>query len=341
MKLKLIIICIFSIFICNELSAQTGSLARKSKKNGTSVNLELGVDRFFGYALYRIGGTVVDNNNGAIGQSVDPISQLEFPLNVFMASLDVELTFSDTVRLHVNGKKSINSSSGKMEDSDWGIWFSAGNYWADSKSLDVFSESDSSLNSFMIDGDVQFNIIHRRKVSCYFGAGLFYQNMQFDISNLDQSYPSYSRYSGNLSSQYSGHTYISGTGITYDVEYFIPYLVLSPEVSITNDFIVSGRLGFSPYVIANDVDDHILRSKKMTGKSSGTAFLINLRAQYYFSSYFYIKLYLDSLLVDTVGEQTQVYYATTSEANLGDSATIDNELSGRQFSAGIYCGIFF
>ena len=54
-------------------------------------NIKSGFDRYFGYTLYQIGGVARDSY-GNKGKLPFPISELKFPLEVWMANLTLTTT---------------------------------------------------------------------------------------------------------------------------------------------------------------------------------------------------------------------------------------------------------
>src|SRR4030042_2059779 len=85
----------------------------------------LSVERLFGFTKYQIGGRY-NSAAGGSGTIRFPVSELSFPLGVFITTLDLDLTvlekFGISLKIKHNnffGVQHFNSKAGKMKDSDW------------------------------------------------------------------------------------------------------------------------------------------------------------------------------------------------------------------------------
>ncbi|HNV47930.1 MAG TPA: omptin family outer membrane protease [Spirochaetota bacterium] len=294
------------------------------------VSGEAGIERIFGYTQYRIGGKVTPAK-GKAGTLHYPVSELQFPLDVYWLSIGGMVKFTDDVRANGSFKTNVNRDAGKMKDSDWGYWYLQGKTWADYRTLDVYSLSDASLKGYILDADIQFRAFEMEPFTLHLGVGFMYQYFGYDISNLDQWYPSYNTYRAYLSPTYSNHDYVRDLIMTYTVEYFIPYLELVPELKVGAAALLSAQLGLAPYVIARDVDDHILRSKVMDGSATGWAFMASIKGEYYIDKTVSVSLAAGYLWIWTKGKQSQSFYETTDESTAGYIGTIENRIITEQY----------
>lgn len=131
----------------------TGLGATSADAVKPKFDLRAGMGVMSGDTTYEIGGEF----SGSFAYTYRfPISELKFPLDVYMASAHGTLNFQDRWSIHVNGKKNITDDAGKLEDSDWGIWYEEGCPYCSSDSLDIFSESDAELDALIIDIDFHF-----------------------------------------------------------------------------------------------------------------------------------------------------------------------------------------
>ncbi|MBU1163723.1 MAG: omptin family outer membrane protease, partial [Proteobacteria bacterium] len=216
-------------------------------------DLTLGHGMLRGDSTYQIGGTV-DTPSGS-SEIHFPLSELEFPLDVYMVSLGGSLEFAEKWKLNANVKKNITSDAGKMKDSDWGVFFD------DPNSLDIYSESDADLEALITDINLRYRFYKKSNWSFIAGLGYLRQNFDYEVSNLDQWYPSLNDYYG-----YDiGHDYVSGKVLEYEVTYSIPYMEIGTQFKIKDKFSVEASLGYSPIVNVTDEDNHILRSKVSEG----------------------------------------------------------------------------
>ncbi|MCP4708443.1 MAG: hypothetical protein GY869_07455, partial [Planctomycetes bacterium] len=187
-----------------------------------------------GDTTYRIGG--VFYGPGISGGAVNinyPLSQLEFPLDVYMATLNTSLEFADRWEINFNAQKNINDPGGVMKDSDYLSLFQEvdadGNAtgvihtaW-DLQFPDTYSESDASLDAMIFD----LNMRYRFYGNLYAGIGYIYQNFDFDLSNVRQWNPISDYYARYDPAYYQPGVYGHGVGLAYEVTYHIPYLELA------------------------------------------------------------------------------------------------------------------
>jgi len=280
-----------------------------------------------------------------------PISKLKFPLGVYLATVDAKMTVGI---LEISGgvKKNITDQAGHMRDYDWGIpyWDDAGdegpgwyvNMWENSTGewymLDVESTSKSEVDVtiwnakiasrlFAYRYDQKYRDMMDRKTRHYKGElsaslGIGYEVRSFDYETelIRQWSPS-----GIEGFDYTGD---GSVGITYDVEYSIPYI----ELELANrgekiDFEMG--LGYSAYVRAKDKDTHLLRVPGpiyAKGDCDGQAYKLKAGLQYNFTPRWFVKGVFDYLYIRTHGEQVNNIYAGTSDGHSWDSESwVTNE----------------
>ena len=87
-----------------------------------NFTMELNLNRTFGYTQYQIGGflTMEDDQSGV---TQDPLSELVFPAEFFVAQLNLNLELSSYYIFKLNLGTNIDKGIGKMKDSDFGIWW--------------------------------------------------------------------------------------------------------------------------------------------------------------------------------------------------------------------------
>lgn len=333
--MKELVILLLSL-IALQLFAQQEQTTPIIKQDRLSI--ELGLQKYFGYTQYQIGGHVV-LADGTEGFVWSPLSQLKFPMEVFMLSMDLKWQASPKLRFNFNIKTNINKESdGKMEDSDWGIWY--GTYpGANYSTLDVFSESTAKLKSWIIDGNFDYQLIKEPKIfRLSLGAGFLYQNFDYEVFDLTQWYPSYTQYSGFLPPQYGSKIDIAGKVLTYKVEYNIPYIQINPEIKLDESFELKASFKFSPFVTAKDFDNHILRSKSCKGEAKGTALMITLKALLKMTGHISLTSELGYAQIKTSGTQKQYNYISGNDVY---TATIDNKIESEQYFISIGLGLSF
>jgi len=289
---------------------------------GSKVNLTLGIDKASGDTTYQIGGTI-DLAGGESEEIHFPLSQLEFPLDVYMVSVGGSIEFAEKWKVNVGVKKNITSDAGKMKDSDWGIYWLEGYPWGEQDTLDIYSESDADLDALMMDINLRYRFYERSDWSFAAGVGYIRQNFDYEVSNLDQWYPSSNYYFG-----YDWpHDHVSGKIITYEARYSIPYVEIATGSKLKDKFHVEASLGYSPMVNVTDEDNHILRDRVTKGDCDGDAILFSLKGHYEFRKPWFLTIQVGYMSIDTDGKETQYL-----EGEL--YCTIDKKIKSQQMFIG-------
>ncbi len=312
--------------------------------NNINLSVDLGTGVMRGHTTYQIGGDV-KYADGARDNLHFPISELKFPLDVYMASLSASAEFKERWKLIINAKKNITDAAGTMEDSDWGYWHDGADLPHDPgstcdpdrcypDSLDIYSESDAELEALIVDVDFRYRFFNKAfsktRLSFFAGAGHIYEKFSYEVSDVDQWYPSYQDYFGvDL-----GHDEVSGKVLTYDIKYFIPYIKAGTTFAVMDRLGIEGSFAFSPYLIIKDEDNHILRDKISEGELEGYAIMFSLEGRYNFSKHWYTKLEINYMNLYAEGEQEQ---------SIGGAhfATIDQEITSEQMTALLKAGYSF
>jgi len=265
------------------------------------VGICLGVGKLDGYTKYQIGGKV----EGPSGSSYVhfPISELEFPLSVPMVSLEVSTESPGPWKFGAIIKKNIARSAGKAKDSDWGAYYLEGYSWAEQNTLDIYSESDADLNAVTVDINLRYRWYNKSGWSLFAGLRYSYENFDYELSDLDQWYPSSDYYVG----EDAGHSCTSGKVGSYNVIYNIPYLEITSMFTINHTITIQGGLGYSPLVHVTDEDHHILRDLVYEGDFYGDAVMIFLDARYNVTEKWFLRIDYKKTALDADGE-SKAYY---------------------------------
>lgn len=310
------------------------------------VDVEIGLERFCGYTLYQIGGKIVTPEGSSSAYGHSPISQLKFPIDVYMASLSLRFNIAEKFSLgfqvknnDLNGALKFNSYSGKMKDTDWGLWYLDGQPWALPNTIDIYSSSDARLSALIVNGDFLYQIAKTQRFLLRFGVGFFYQNLDYTITNLYQWYPSYPLYASFMTIQDALPVGQSGKVLTYQIQYYFPYLKAAAGVNVTERLCISPALEYSPLVRAKDRDDHLLRSKISKGESFGYSVTISCKADYRFGSRLVIGATFSYTMIDTEGHQKQAGPYESSPI-IVPYGRIENKIESKQFLAGLSIGYY-
>jgi hypothetical protein len=286
-----------------------------------------------------------------------PVSELKFPLEVGLATLDAKITID---KLSISGgiRRNITDNAGNMRDYDWGIpfWDEDGehgpgwyvNVWTDGTHewyfLDIESKSKSEVDVMAWEAKVDYRIFsyhydykysdlfdgstdhYKGDVRGFFGIGYEKRSFKYDCSLIRQWSPS-----GIPNQDFVGD---GSTSITYDVDYSIPYAEF--EVADTRGKLSIGMsVGYSPFVQAKDEDDHLIRVPGpiySKGDCTGHALKYAADVQYDVTPHWAVKFVFDYLYIRAFGDSDSVIYAGSSGDRSWDSAawTIDERIVSRE-----------
>lgn len=320
-----------SVFIVSAYGEETfiKDVVDKQPKKIGSFELENGFERTSLYTLYQIGGKMITRQGAGITHF--PISELKFPMDVFMFYLAMNLNISDILTVHFNVRKNIHNYVGKMKDSDWVPYPGF---------RTVYSESDARLNGVISDVDIIARFFSISFFSLKIGAGFMHQYLYYWCSNTRQTsiYTDTPPYIG--SPQYM---IIQGNVITYEVQYYITTLQMTPVFTLWGRLEIMISIRFSPYLKARDIDDHILRAKKSKSDAEGSAFMPFIRIRYLFDNRVFIATKLEYISLKTRGKQIQSYYLPVKEADYipGWYARLDVRHKSEQVTVSLGAGYSF
>lgn len=275
----------------------------------------------YGYTLYEIGGLVTEPN-GTSGVAPFPLSEIKYPLNIFLVTLKGDWCFLDKFDIALDFKMSVSSNNGFVEDSDWGTA-------SDPTALISYSTSQSTLNFFSFDPVFLYRVYSENSFTVSVGPGFLFQHYYMTVNNLNQS------------SDVFGSGYVPGEVATYELYQYMIYGAI--KLNYTSYLVNVGFLaGVSP-VFCSDDDNHILRSKENKGSSSGLGAILRLEISRDIAQNVFIALKGDFIYITTSGTQQQSYYSAPNEdgAPVGLADTINYTQESMQFTAGLDIGIVF
>lgn len=279
-----------------------------------NFSLEPSIGRLYGHTLYNISGYGFFSGYG----NADWSSELKWPLNNTLAGISLNVTDNKMIDIDLSARTSIDNDSGKMKDSDY----------VDT-TLIIYSESDSDTEVFELDIKAKLYTKKEKTYLIDLLAGFKYQELSFEASNLVQD---------DIS---GSHVIVSGLVGTYDVDYYIPAVGVGFR-SLEGSKAAWNIASYLGYVIVRDTDDHILRSKESTGKSTGVSFTLAGESSYDISERTFITLSGEFTYIYAEGEQKQTWYETTSEAVKGTTFNeIPLEIESSQGMINLGLGIRF
>lgn len=288
-------------------------------------NLQAGAGYWAGETAYSIGGEAWTPEEGYF-QLPDKISELTFPYDVPIGTVGGSLLYKGRFQLHGRVSANLSDPSTKMTDSDWGV------FTEDSDSLDIYSESDATLSAVAADVGARFwfrNTVTTNRFGWSLGIGpsLYYEKSEWEISALDQWYPSRPEL---------GHDYESGKVATYSTTTIMPYLDFCALLKFRK---LSGRLGIGAGpVLVQDEDDHILRQKRSTADLAGIGVKGSVEVRYDFTRHIFTQARITALAISAEGTQTQEGYGGELT---GFYAEIDESYRSTSVSGDLSLGFAF
>jgi len=293
------------------------------------VSASIGTGYLAGDTQYQIGGRVIDADG--VYDFHFPISELKFPLDAFMVKGTVTADFAERWSLMASAATNITDDTGNTENRDW----------LTPNSLDIYSESDTEMDALLLEGKVSYMFyqwydghgsisgISNRNIqfSHFAGLGYKYQRFDFEVSNLDQWYPT---------SPSTPHDLVSGLVATYEAEYQIPYLELSMEMKVAEKFLLELGVAYAPFVDFQDEDQHLLLDKvnRADHDWAGDAMFVRLKGRYNFNPHWFLELDAEAMKIESEGESNAYFGGVWDHS-------IDHEVESEQYSAYLSIGASF
>jgi outer membrane protease len=280
--------------LCGSAFATDSNLPETTTENVAITTISVGTEILDGDTTYKIGYPVT--MDGVTTEGYFPFSELKWPLDVVMGRVDMTATFPKGWRIKGYVKKNLSEPNDDMEDSDWLTE-------SNPKQLDVYSESYiSDFSAFIADLDMEYIFYKNRVISFFGGAGYQYQKFEYDANLRYQYSPS-----GLSGYDYTG----DGTvGISYEISYYVPYLIVGTDIQIADSFKLSSSFAFSPYVKAKDEDQHRLREyggKVTNSDMDGIGYIFIISGKYNFTPKWYAELGFQATRFDVDGTMDQAY----------------------------------
>jgi outer membrane protease len=302
-------------------------LAQNAFAERPDVRLSAGIGYLQGETTYQIGGhyttTHPDDPEGYLNF---PVSELDWPLNVVMGSVDLTASYW-RLSGEASYKMSLSEPKQKMEDSDWMTQSAPGQ-------LDAYSETGVTLDSKIFDGNINFEFLKYKGWGMQVGLGYMWQDFSFVASNGYQwspsGYPPDVIYTGPL----------DGRTITYDVTYSIPYAQLLVNF-YTKKFKGALTYQFSPFVNAQDEDKHLLRSKIGKGNCDGYMNAGRFNCTYDFTKHVFAGFDFNYRQIHTTGTQKQHQDPVEENRYVEWWGDIDEDIYSEQIESAVSVGFKF
>jgi len=278
------------------------------------TDLSMGIDTIRGHTTYRIGGHVM-LHDGSTYHLHFPVSELKFPLNLYMLTGRADIRMGEKLSAHLAGKINLNNDPGEIRDTDW---------LASPFATDIYSESQAEAEALMAETGIRYRMWRRRGMDVLAGLGCRYQDFAFEAGQTLQSYPA----SG------ASPDFLASRTLAYDITYLIPYAEIVLALSPAPKTAVEISLGYSPWIWATDRDHHILSNRISECDYDGDGIIVSMKTRQNISAHLFATLTCEVLAVD--GEGRSVTYA-----NGAWSHSIDQTTETRQISLELSAGYTF
>lgn len=300
---------------------------------GPTVTLT--ASRLSGHTTYRISVPFTEDGTPFEGES-----ELEFPLDVFLAGVEVSVGSRTDGPWSLTGviRRSVNDPGDPMKDVDSITEVATGTAWTIS-----YSESEASLAAW--EARIELARRFRLKESFALAAlvGYRYSRLSYEIRGARGWYDD-----GSGRFDYDMGTWLHV--LDYRVSYHLPLAGLSAKVRASSWLEAELGARFSPHAVTTDHDDHILRMKTAEATSTGRAYLMDLRvraavAPSEMQQAMFLEVRVEWVDIEADGDQTQEWYGddpVTSEDDTGKSFSgIDDEIDAPLMSLGLALGLCF
>lgn len=286
----------------------------------TKGELRMGVEKWYGDNTYQIGYPVHWYSTGLVEYGYFPFSELEFPLDVSMFAAQYDLEIKNRLMLSLSFKTDMDHSGDDMEDSDW---ITAAN----PDRLDIYSTSNvTDFKAYEYDLNVKFKYLKGATWSLDAGIGYLYQKYKYDTALKTQYSPS----------GLPGYDFVwdgRTSSLKYDLFYQIPYVQVGGAVTFAKRFSIIGSASYSPFVHAEDEDQHLLRGKVNKGDLDGDSWMVNLEARYQFHPHWFVGLEYGYKEIEVDGKMKGFFYGLPALTH-----TVWEELESEQHSGSLMVG---
>ncbi len=308
--------------ISDDLDYEISVIEQKpsSRSSATRFDITAGIGSLSGDTTYRIGYPVYWVNFGVEG-GYFPISQLEFPLDVYLGSIEASLEV-DIWKLSFGVQKEITSDAGDMKDSDWLTP-------SDPSQLDIYSKSDTELAALILDLNFLCRFYTASNWSLMAGVGYLREHFDFECRLVRQYSPS---------GAYSAYDAVGdgSVGLTYEITYEIPYLEVGAQINLKEKFRLEASVGYSPFVQVEDEDHHLLRDKVNKGDLDGDALLFSLAGRYDLFKNLFLALQFDFRKIETdKGEMVATFGGADSIFNHTVTEEVESKQMTTMFTVGV------
>jgi outer membrane protease len=266
-----------------------------------------------------LNGTAQENVYTGIGGRRYHLSELDWDIrNVVLAGAQVSVVLKNTVWLNAGLWGAATKGSGQMSDWDWQLE-EFGSPWTD------WSLSDVDLTrAWLLDLNAAVELTRFGKLGFRGIAGYKFNTWKWQDYGIRHIYSSNPSVPGGFRNDVADDPH--NTAIIYEQNFHIPYLGMGLDYT-AGRWVLEAYGLYSPYIFANDRDQHLLRNLDFeeTFNKGGQYYGLGLRATWLFTEHAYLSAALDGQVIpemigDTTVTETDTGLRSTSRNTAGVSS---------------------
>ena len=255
-----------------------------------------------------LNGTAQENVYSRVQGERYQLSQLDWDIrNVVMVGAQVSVALQNTVWLNAGLWGAATKGNGQLNDWDW-LLEEPGSPWTDwsLSSVDV-------TRAWLLDLNVAVELTRFGALSLRGIAGYKYNTWSWEDHGIQHVYSSNPTIPGGFRNDVASDP--ASTGVTYEQDFHIPYLGAGLNYA-AGRWNVDAYALYSPYVIATDHDQHLIRQLSFQEDFQGGQYIgIGVRGTYTFQSNWFATLALDGQIIPEIYGDTTVTDTLTGQSD--------------------------
>lgn len=259
-----------------------------------------------------LNGTAQENVYSNVRGERYHLSELDWDIkNVVLVGAQVSVVLKNTVWLNAGLWGSATKGAGQMNDWDW-LMEEPGSPWTD------WSLSDVDLTrAWLLDLNAAWEFMRWGGLGLRGIAGYKYNSWKWQDYGIQHIYSSNPTIPGGFRNDVANDPH--NTAIIYEQEFHIPYVGAGLNYA-TGRWVLEAYALFAPYIVANDRDQHLLRSLDFeeTFNGGGQYAGLGLRATWQCTERCYLSASLDGQIIPEMYGDTTV---TDTRTGARDTST--------------------
>ncbi len=246
--------------------------------------------------------------------------------NVLMGGGGISIAIVNRVHINAGYWAPLSKGNGQMEDYDW-LLYEPNTPWTDWSLSDV-----SVVKGHVWDVNASVDLLRMQSFSVRGFAGYKENFWRWEDAGVRHRYSSDPFVPGGFRDDIGDDGCVNG--INYEQEFKIPYFGAGVDWA-HRGFTLAACLSYSPFVMAEDKDNHLLRNIEFVESfDGGTFFGAGLSASYLFDIGIFAEISVDHQEVsEIIGDSTMTELDTSESMTSKSGAGIDNSLT--QFSVSL------